>query len=172
MADAGLRPTVRRATLRDGPLLLAWRNDPDTRAASISTEAVSPETHAAWLAASLQDTRRFLLIAEVADEPVGMVRFDALAVPGTWTVSINLAAGARGRGLAAPVLRAGWHWLEATVPVGQVAATIRATNTASIKAFERAGYRLVSSADAWHHYERTPRAAEESGSADPAGHRN
>jgi RimJ/RimL family protein N-acetyltransferase len=154
MADAGLMPTVRRATLLDGPLLLTWRNDPDTRAASISTDAVSPETHAAWLEDSLENTRRFLLIAELADEPVGMVRFDALDVPDTWMVSINLAVGARGRGLAAPVLQVGWDWLEAAVRLEEVTATIRVTNTASIRAFERAGYRLVATEDALHHYAR------------------
>jgi RimJ/RimL family protein N-acetyltransferase len=172
MADAGLMPTVRRATPLDGPMLLTWRNDPDTRAASISTEAVSTEAHAAWLTDSLRNTGRVLLIAELADEPVGVVRFDALDVPGTWMVSINLAAGARGRRLAAPVLQAGWDWLEAAVPVEQVTATIRVTNAASIRAFERAGYRLVATEDALHHYARTGRAPEESGSADLAHDRN
>jgi RimJ/RimL family protein N-acetyltransferase len=172
MADAGLMPTVRRATSLDAPMLLTWRNDPYARAASISSEAVSPETHAAWLADSLRNTRRYLLIVELADEPVGMVRFDALEVPGTWMVSINLAAGARGRGLAAPVLQAGWDWLEAAVPVEQVTATIRVANTVSVRAFERAGYRLVATEDGLHHYARTGRTPEESGSADPTHYRN
>jgi RimJ/RimL family protein N-acetyltransferase len=156
MADVRLTPTVRVATLEDGPLLLAWRNDEVTRAASISTDAVSPETHAEWLDQALTNPRRFLLVAELVHEPVGMVRFDALdeLVPATWLVSINLAPAARGRGLAAPVLQAGWDWLEATASVVAVIAKIRATNTASIRAFEHAGYRLTATEDAWHHYER------------------
>jgi RimJ/RimL family protein N-acetyltransferase len=156
MADVRLIPTVRVATAADGPLLLAWRNDPNARAASISTDEVSPETHAAWLASSLKDPGRCLLIAELDDEPVGTVRFDALdvPVPATWLVSINLAPAARGRGLAASVLEAGWDWLEETAPVVAVVAKIRVTNAASIRAFERAGYRLTSTEDSWHLYER------------------
>jgi RimJ/RimL family protein N-acetyltransferase len=157
MADAELMLTMRRATSLDGPMLLTWRNDPHARAASISTETVSSDTHAAWLADSMRNTRRYLLIAELAHAPVGVVRFDALDVPGTWMVSINLAAGARGRGLAAPVLQAGWDWLEAAVPVEQVTATIRVTNTVSIRAFERAGFRRLGTEDGLHHYARTGR---------------
>jgi RimJ/RimL family protein N-acetyltransferase len=160
MADVRLIPTLRVATAADASLLLTWRNDEATRAASITTEAVSPETHAAWLNSSLENPRRFLLIAELAGlgdhagGPVAMVRFDALDAPATWLVSINLAPAARGRGLAAPVLQAGWHWLAANAAVTAVIAKIRVTNAASIGAFERAGYRLTSTADGWHHYER------------------
>jgi RimJ/RimL family protein N-acetyltransferase len=154
MADVRLIPTVRPATAVDGPVLLAWRNDADTRAASTSTDAVSPETHARWLEATLENPLRVLLVAELDDVPVGMVRFDALDVPASWLVSINLAPGARGRGLAALILQAGWDWLEATAPVDEVQAQIRVTNTASIRAFERAGYRLTGTEDSWHHYVR------------------
>ncbi len=154
MADVQLIPTVRAATAVDGPVLLTWRNDADARAASASTDAVSPEAHAAWLEGSLDNPRRSLLIAELDDEPVGMVRFDALEAPATWLVSINLAPAARGRGLAALILQAGWDWLEATGPVDVVLAKIRVMNTASIRAFERAGYRVIGTDDSWHHYER------------------
>jgi RimJ/RimL family protein N-acetyltransferase len=154
MADVRLIPTVRAATAVDGPVLLTWRNDADTRAASISTDVVSPAAHAAWLDGALGNPRRFVLIAELVDEPVGMVRFDALDEPGNWTVSINLAPRARGRRLAAPILQAAWDWLEAKLPVVQVEATIRVTNAASIRAFERAGYRLDATDGGWHLYVR------------------
>ena len=59
----------RPATAADERLLLAWRNDPATRAASRRTEVVDAAAHARWLADVLTDPERVLLVAERAGEP-------------------------------------------------------------------------------------------------------
>jgi spore coat polysaccharide biosynthesis predicted glycosyltransferase SpsG len=68
--------SVREATLADAGLLLGWRNDPATRAASRSSAEVTEADHVAWLRSSLARDDRLLLVAEDATGPVGTVRWD------------------------------------------------------------------------------------------------
>lgn len=134
---------VRLATLADAAELLEWRNDEHTRAASRSVGQVSRDQHERWLAAVLADPRRKLYIIETTDGPVrsvGMCRFDS-EDSGPTEVSINLNPAFRGRGLAAPVLSAAIEMFRARGG-GELTATIRPGNHASIRAFERAGFRL------------------------------
>ncbi len=130
--------TTRPATLADSDSLLAWRNDPGTRANSVSPDPVEPEVHAVWFARVLHDPNRVLVIGEESDgTPIGMVRFDLTA--GHAEVSINLAPAARGKSLSTPLLRAAERWITGRAEV--LVAAIKATNQPSIRAFERAGYR-------------------------------
>lgn len=126
---------LRPATLEDAQRLFDWRNDPATREASVTTAPVAWEDHAAWLEASLARSDRRLLIAEEGSASIGTVRFD-VGADGV-EVSITLAPEARGRGLAAPLLRL------ATTQGGPYLARIRPGNSASRRAFEAAGFRYT-----------------------------
>jgi UDP-2,4-diacetamido-2,4,6-trideoxy-beta-L-altropyranose hydrolase len=95
--------TVRPATAADALAVLAWRNDPHTRAMSRDQDEVDTAAHVAWFAAALADPRRTLLIGEADGEAIGMVRLDHGDEP---EVSINLNPAHRGRGLSAPLLAA------------------------------------------------------------------
>ncbi len=129
-------PVVRAATEADAHLLLAWRNDEQTRAWSRG-DAVEPAEHRAWLARVLADPDRRLLVAEQENRPVGTVRFDR-ATGTEWEVSVTVAPSHRGRGLAALILAAG----EATLGGGvTVFANVHRDNAASLALFRRAGYR-------------------------------
>lgn len=133
--------SARRARPADAPLLLAWRNDPATRAASRSTSEVDPAEHEAWLRQVLADPGRMLLVVEERGEPVGTVRFDR-EQPGLWEVSVTVAPAVRGRGLARRVLAVGeaaWRREVGTGPT--VLASVRPDNTASARLFRSAGYR-------------------------------
>jgi RimJ/RimL family protein N-acetyltransferase len=137
--------TTRPATPADSEALLTWRNDPDTRANSVSSDPVEPEAHADWLARVLNDPDRVLVIGEdAAGVAIGMVRFDLSS--GCAETSINLAPTARGQALSAPLLRAAEHWITGRATV--LLAAIKPTNRPSIRAFERAGYRPVASGSA------------------------
>src|SRR4051794_32881053 len=81
--------TLRPARAGDAPLLLAWRNDPETRRWSFSQGEVTAAEHAAWLAARLQDPATLLLVAEVDGAPAGQVRVDR--ADGVGVVSIAVA---------------------------------------------------------------------------------
>jgi spore coat polysaccharide biosynthesis predicted glycosyltransferase SpsG/L-amino acid N-acyltransferase YncA len=131
----GFDPVVREASNADSALLLAWRNDPETRAWSRTTDPVSPADHQAWLARGLRNPDRRLLIAEQDHKPVGTVRFDRDGRH--WEVSITLAPEARGRKLALPVLLAAERVLE---PRATVRACVHRDNGASRALFRRAGY--------------------------------
>ena len=87
---------LRRAILADAADVLAWRNDPVTRAMSRNGDAVGEAEHLAWFARAIADPSRILLIGEDAGAKVGMVRIDRGAES---EVSINVNPACRGRGL-------------------------------------------------------------------------
>lgn len=137
--------TARPATEADAERLLAWRNDPGTRTASRTTDAVTPADHRRWLAGVLADPDRLLLVVERGGIPVGTVRFDRVHAGGVppelWEVSITLAPDARGRRLAVPVLAAGERVWRSTAGRAALLAHVRPENAASLRLFEASGYR-------------------------------
>lgn len=149
---------VRPATFNDAYILFVWRNDPISRAASLSTDEVPWDDHVAWLAASLTNPDRFLFIASIerVGQPpaaIGMTRFDVL--PSVVEVSINLDPGHRGRGLSSTLLA---ESLDAFLAISNVelplSATIRSQNEASIRLFAKARFQLVASGGGVNRYER------------------
>lgn len=133
--------TLRPASEADAARLRAWRNDPETRAASRSTEKVGEKEHAAWLVGVLADPDRRLLVCELEGEPVGQVRFDGLDGD-RYEISIALAPAARGKGLSSPLIAKAVEWLRASHPDAEVEARVREGNARSLAAFRRAGFRL------------------------------
>lgn len=135
---------ARPAALADSKLLLRWRNDPETREVSRSTERVSWEGHSQWYQRILEDPRRLLYVVERGGAPVGTVRFDALDAPDAaeWEVSITLAPEARGHGLARAVLAAGEDAFDQDHPEATVVAAVLPGNVPSQRLFARAGYQL------------------------------
>lgn len=134
--------TLARATLDDRDALLAWRNDEETRRASVSQGEVSREQHAAWMDRTLASSEHALFVArDEAGARVGQGRIDLApaAGAGAWEVSITVAPEARGRRLSTPLLRA----LEEVARergARLLVARIDASNTKSIATFKRAGY--------------------------------
>ncbi len=132
--------SVRPVTREDGPLLLAWRNDPETRANSVHQDPVRPEEHEAWLARRLGDPRFLLLIGvDAAGSPVGQVRFDVDRM-GEAEASITVAPERRGQGYGTPLLSAGCAEAFRALGVRRIRAIIRPANVASRRIFEGAGF--------------------------------
>jgi UDP-2,4-diacetamido-2,4,6-trideoxy-beta-L-altropyranose hydrolase len=115
---------LRPATFADAALLLAWRNDPQSRLASRNTALVQPEEHTAWLSRTLASGDRKLMIAESGGKPAGVVRADRIAQG--WELSWTVAPEARGRGVGSQMLVMFVAGLE-----GRLHATIRKDNGAS-----------------------------------------
>lgn len=130
---------VRPATLDDAGRLLEWRNDPVTRAVSRQHDAVPAADHLAWLRASLGRLDRHLLVGACEGTDVGTVRWDRVA-DAEWEVSITVAPGARGRGVAGPLLRAAEQWLAGATDVGACLAVVHRDNTPSRRLFLNGGY--------------------------------
>ncbi|SNC65584.1 UDP-2,4-diacetamido-2,4,6-trideoxy-beta-L-altropyranose hydrolase [Hymenobacter gelipurpurascens] len=135
---------LRPVQAADSDQLLAWTNEPAVRQHSFNPNPVAPPDHAKWLAARLSDPQALLLLAQEAATglPAGLIRF---AVDGEEaTLSYLLDARFRGRGLAALLLLAGTRQVTALFPqVRRVVGHVQAANVASVKAFERAGFRQV-----------------------------
>lgn len=126
---------LRKATISDAKALFDWRNDPATRAASISTGEIEYDSHVAWLTATLNNTARSLLVAEEDGIPVGTVRVDR-EPNGTAELSWTVAPDARGRGLAKRMVQMA---AEETAATHTVRAKVKADNIASAKVAVAAG---------------------------------
>ena len=148
---------IRAATLADSADLFSWRNDEQTRAASISQDLVTWEHHTAWMTRSLADDNRALYIADAGDaesdkSPMGMCRFDLGG--GVAEVSINLSPEYRGMGLAGPVLHAAIaQFRQDYGDTVRLTATVRSGNLASSKIFTNEGFTLASVDPQFLYYE-------------------
>jgi len=132
---------ARAATPQDAELLLAWRNDAETRRWSRSSAPVTEEQHAAWLTSVLDDPARHLWVVEQDGRPVATVRHDRV-VPGRFEVSVTVSPQLRGHGVGVPALSAAQRALEELEPqVVVLEAHVQPDNGASMRVFERAGYR-------------------------------
>jgi RimJ/RimL family protein N-acetyltransferase len=129
---------LRRATMDDALDVLAWRNDPHTRAMSREGGLLGPDAHLAWFEQVLADPQKLLFVAESDGRKVGMARFDDLG--GAWEVSINLAPAERGRGFGRALLDAALAELFQAVGSTPVIAEIKPVNTGSVRIFEAAGF--------------------------------
>lgn len=137
LAGAVLR--LREATLEDARLIFDGRNAEAVRRWSQDSRLIGFDEHRAWLAASLLDPQRLLLIAEAADGPVGVLRYD---LDGTSArVSIYLFDGRFGLGWGRALLVRGeavatsrWPQLEV------ITAQVLPDNHASSGVFRHAGF--------------------------------
>ena len=127
--------------MADAEALLDWRNDPVTRAMSGGSDVISRVQHMAWLGRRLADPDSLLLIGERGGAACGMVRFDRGA-SGAAEVSINVAPGSRSQGLGFELLRLGCDECIARGFAHSLTARIRPANRASLRIFQRAGFRL------------------------------
>ena len=142
--------TLREAAAADAESIWLWRNDPASRAASGDGAHIDLTTHRAWLARTLADPDRRLLIGEAGGRSVGMVRFDR--VEGGWRVSLNLAPEARGQGLGRRLLAQG---VEAMARQ-RLVADIRPENHASVRTFAAYGFVQIGEAGGFLQFVREP----------------
>lgn len=132
--------TVRDVTPGDSSTLLEWRNDPVTRASSLSTAPVAAESHRRWLARTISDPNRCLYIGEQDGEPIGTIRFDRQG--DVAETSITVAPTHRRRGLSLPLLLSGMEEYRRKAGDGvRIIARIRVENAISRALFASAGFR-------------------------------
>ena len=130
---------LRPATLADEAMLRAWRNDPDTCAASITSETVNAADHHEWFAAALASPRRWLFIAEDDGVAVGTGRIDKLVLDHLCTLSVTVAPAHRGRRFAEQIIEA---LVDRAHDLGfeTCLASVKGGNTPSMHAFMRTGF--------------------------------
>jgi len=143
MLRAG-RLTVRLATADDAEPVWNWRHAGGAARYYQSGRATPLADHLAWFGRALTDPTRLMLIVEHDGTPAGHVRFDCdPGNPSSGCISICLAEGLRGRGLALPVMEAAQSHAFAH-GLSRITAQVHAANLASRRLFQAAGYRTVS----------------------------
>ncbi len=133
--------SLRPARRTDRDLLWRWRNDPDTRRASLDQREIPLEEHARWFEDTLSRADRRLYLATVDGADVATARLDVSEREAV--VSITVAPEHRGQHLAAPVLAALAQQAADGLGIARLVAQVRPENVASRRAFERAGFRVT-----------------------------
>ena len=136
--DLSLRP----ATLGDSHRIWVWRNDPETRQASFDTDPIPLEAHDTWFRESLGMEKRRLYVIVSGGADSGVVRLDIES--GEAVVSIHLAPEARYRGVGPRALSALADVAFQRLDIRRLTAVIKPDNQASLTAFAKAGFTLMS----------------------------
>jgi len=131
---------LRQVTPDDIWLLYNWSNEEESRANSFSTGPISKEEHIKWFNRKVNNKQSLMLIGMLIDQPVGLVRYEIENEKSI--VGINLDKNFRGKGLAVKLLKESLDFYCKTENV-PVEAYIKNDNKASIKAFEKVGYRFL-----------------------------
>ena len=131
---------LRQAGESDARLLWEWANERETRSNSFASDAIPWETHIAWLTEKLSQTDCLLFIGEdESGTPVGQIRFD-VSQNGETYVNVSVARERRGQGLATRLIELGAERALGNAGCARIHALVKLENTASIKAFEKAGF--------------------------------
>ncbi len=133
----------RHATIEDIDLIFRWSNDPDTRKKSYNPEKISYKDHIQWFHNQLKYEDRIMLIFEEETSPVGLVRFKK--ENNSWVIGINISKENRGRSFASQMLKMSVKYMFNNYNCNSIIAYIKKSNLASIKAFEKAGFKFNTS---------------------------
>ncbi len=129
----------RDARKADEKLLYDWANDDLVRQQSFNSQKIAYPEHQKWFRQKFQDSNNLFWIAEINKHPIGLVRFSLEKNHAVIGVSID--QNHRGKGYAGKMLQlASQKFLQVfNLPIH---AYIKKTNTASIRSFEKAGYKF------------------------------
>lgn len=131
---------IRRATIEDCDAIHAWRNSEETRRYAFNAESITIEAHREWYEKSLASSNRILLIGEIDNIQVGVLRYDF--VEDDALISIYLVPGFQGRGIGAQLIKAGTQWIKEKYPnIKRIKAEILIENMQSKNAFLSAGFK-------------------------------
>lgn len=134
---------IRMANESDSPKLFEWRSHQAIRAVSKNSVPIAWADHQAWFARVQADKNRVLLIGEIDNEPVGVVRFDKES--SIAEVSIYLVPGDSFKGQGRNLLLRAEEWLKAHhADIKSIKAEVLGANAASQRLFAGADYRLES----------------------------
>jgi RimJ/RimL family protein N-acetyltransferase len=134
---------LRPAHESDCCLLWEWANDPEVRGASFNSDPIPWEEHVRWFAAKYHTPDTTIYIAlDASDTPIGQVRFDRTG-QNEAVVSISIDHYQRGKGYGKALLNLSAERLFSTWTISRIHSYIKQGNTASVRAFEQAGYQHV-----------------------------
>lgn len=114
-------------------------NHPDTRKCSFNTDTITPEGHEAWFKKKLASADTVIYIAMSGKDKIGTIRFEDIGE--TIKTSVMLNPAFFGQGLGSKVIAIGTEkYLREKRPAKPIVAEIKTGNTASLRAFAKAGF--------------------------------
>lgn len=133
--------TLREATPEDVDLVYRWANDPTVRANAFSTDPISYDNHVAWYRGRLNNPDCHIYIGMTKEnKPVGIIRVEKQREePTLGMISYSVDAGERGKGIGTRLLILIQDKLR-DAKLNTLAGQVKPENSASRKAFERAGF--------------------------------
>lgn len=144
---------IREADDTDKMDLLAWRNDPLTRHASIQSDVVTVRQHLDWFRHAQTDPFITLYIGTIENEKVGCCRFNVQLDLREATVSITTNPSIRGKGWGSLLLSTAIEQFYIRHQI-TLLATIKQTNGASVTIFKRNGFILVSEDSDFYYFKK------------------
>ncbi len=131
---------IRCACIEDCDAVYAWRNAEETRWYAFNAESISIEAHREWYSKTLEISNRALLIGEIGNKPVGVLRYDFVDYDAL--VSIYLVPGVHGQGIGSQLIHSGTKWIQENYPnIKRIKAEILSGNMPSVNAFVSAGFK-------------------------------
>lgn len=131
---------IRRAVMDDCDSVYKWRNAEETRRHIFDDKPIPLDAHRSWFCSTLNNPTRALLIGEINNKPVGVLRYDFTANEAL--ISVYLVPGGQGQGVGSQLIRCGSQWIRDNYPnIRTINAEIFKDNVASLRAFESAGYK-------------------------------
>jgi len=130
----------------DSDFLLQIRNDPTSYSQFKNATPVSPHEHKQWFQSQLQKSDPMIHVAWLGENRIGSVRMDSNNI-----ISVNLHADYRGKGHGTTVLRLAVDHFFQVNKAPFIIAHIKKNNTASIQAFQKAGFVFESEEDEFVH---------------------
>jgi len=132
---------LRPAEKTDCRLVYEWRNNPKVRRFFFDPTEIPFGTHKTWFEESLARSDRTILIAQLGDVPVGVIRFDIAENGESAEVDIYIDPQKHGQGLGTQLLETGEQWVTENTRVRALKANVMTANVASIRMFIRCGFR-------------------------------
>lgn len=133
---------LRRANWSDARVLWEWANDPEVRRMAFQSEPIAWEAHLDWFTRKLANNESLMLVySNEHGCPLGQIRFDIDPITGDATVDVSISPLHRRNGLGSQMISAGVDEIWSDPRVVRICAIIKAENTASARAFEKAGFK-------------------------------
>ena len=132
--------SYRKAESSDTKLIFEWSNDALVRQQSFNSEKIKFHDHVLWLKNKLESATNLFYIAVIGETPVAFIRIEN--IPDNTVIGVLLDEQIRGKGLSSTILKdvTNKYFSEYS---GAITAFIKKDNIASIKGFEKAGFKYI-----------------------------
>ena len=126
---------LKSAVQKDAVNIWKWRNEKTTRMNSFNARIIPLSEHMKWFSAALKSKKRRIYIIHNNGKKIGYIRIDYSSTP---EIHIAIDKKYRNRGFGKQAIR-----LACNVTPGIMTAKIKPDNTASVKAFSGAGFKIT-----------------------------